>query len=87
VVVIDVPVIRIDPDLALPSYARAGDAGADLVAREALTLAPRGGRALVPTGVAVAIPDGNAGFVLPRSGLAFRHGVTCLNTPGLIASG
>jgi dUTP pyrophosphatase len=87
VVVIDVVVRRLDPDLALPSYARAGDAGADLVARDAVTLAPRGGRALVPTGVALALPDGYAGFVLPRSGLALRHGVTCLNTPGLIDSG
>ena len=87
VVVIDVVVMRLDPDLALPSYARAGDAGADLVAREAVTLAPRGGRALVPTGVALALPDGYAGFVLPRSGLALRHGVTCLNTPGLIDAG
>ena len=87
VVVIDVVVMRLDPDLALPSYARAGDAGADLVARDAVTLVPRGGRALVPTGVALALPDGYAGFVLPRSGLALRHGVTCLNTPGLIDSG
>jgi dUTP pyrophosphatase len=87
VVVIDVVVRRLDPDLALPSYARAGDAGADLVARDTVTLAPRGGRALVPTGVALALPDGYAGFVLPRSGLALRHGVTCLNTPGLIDSG
>lgn len=85
--VIDVPVLRLDPDLPLPSYARVGDAGADLVAREAVTLAPRGGRALVPTGVAIALPDGFAGFVLPRSGLALRDGVTCLNTPGLIDSG
>jgi dUTP pyrophosphatase len=87
VVVIDVVVMRLDADLALPSYARAGDAGADLVARDTVTLAPRGGRALVPTGVALALPDGYAGFVLPRSGLALRHGVTCLNTPGLIDSG
>src|SRR5437899_12200419 len=82
-----VPVQRLDPDLELPSYAHAGDAGADLVAREDVLLAPAGGRALVPTGVAVAIPEGWAGFVLPRSGLALRHGVTCLNTPGLIDSG
>jgi dUTP pyrophosphatase len=87
VVETDVVVVQLDPDLELPSYARAGDAGADLVARESVTLAPRGGRALVPTGVAIALPDGYAGFVLPRSGLAFRHGVTCLNTPGLIDSG
>jgi dUTP pyrophosphatase len=85
--VIDVPVLRLDPDLPLPSYARVGDAGADLVAREPASLAARGGRALVPTGVALALPEGYAGFVLPRSGLALRHGVTCLNTPGLIDSG
>ncbi len=84
---VDVPLIRLDPDLALPSYARAGDAGADLVARERVVLAPGGGRALVGTGVAVAIPEGYAGFVLPRSGLALRHGVTLLNTPGLVDSG
>ena len=82
-----VPVVRLDPDLALPSYARVGDAGADLVAREGSTLAPAGGRALIPTGIALALPRGTAGFVQPRSGLALRHGVTCLNTPGLIDSG
>jgi dUTP pyrophosphatase len=82
-----VPVVRLDPDLPLPGYAREGDAGADLVARTAVTLAPAGGRALVPTGIALAIPPGYAGFVQPRSGLALRHGVTCLNTPGLIDSG
>jgi dUTP pyrophosphatase len=85
--VIDVAVRRLDPELPLPSYARAGDAGADLVAREGASLASGGGRALVPTGVAVAIPDGYAGFVQPRSGLALTHGVTCLNTPGLIDAG
>lgn len=84
---LDVAVRVLDPDLPLPSYARAGDAGADLVAREDATLAPGGGRALVPTGIALAIPQGWAGFVQPRSGLAIRHGVTCLNTPGLIDSG
>ncbi|HEX2023867.1 MAG TPA: dUTP diphosphatase [Acidimicrobiales bacterium] len=84
---IEVPLVQLDPDLPLPSYAREGDAGADLVAREGAVLAPGGGRALVPTGVAVAIPPGWAGFVLPRSGLALRHGVTCLNTPGLIDAG
>ena len=71
----------------MPSYARPGDAGADLRASEDVVLAARGGRALVPTGVAVAIPEGHAGLVLPRSGLALRHGVTCLNTPGLIDAG
>ena len=82
-----VPVVRLDPDLPMPGYARQGDAGADLLARTAVTLAPAGGRALVPTGIALAIPPGYAGFVQPRSGLALRHGVTCLNTPGLIDSG
>jgi dUTP pyrophosphatase len=82
-----VPVVRLDPDLPLLAYAKDGDAGADLLARTDVTLAPRGGRAAVPTGVALAIPPGFAGFVQPRSGLALRHGVTCLNTPGLIDSG
>ncbi len=84
---IEVPLVRLDPELPLPAYARPGDAGADLVAREGVVLDSGGGRALVPTGVALAIPEGWAGFVLPRSGLALRHGVTCLNTPGLIDSG
>jgi len=84
---LDVPLVRLDPDLALPAYARPGDAGADLVARDDVSLAAGGGRALVATGVAVAIPVGWAGFVLPRSGLAWRHGITCLNTPGLIDAG
>jgi len=82
-----VPVVRLDPELPLPSYARLGDAGADLVARADHVLAAAGGRALIPTGIAIALPDGDAGFVLPRSGLALRHGVTCLNTPGLIDCG
>jgi dUTP pyrophosphatase len=85
--VLDVPIVRLDPDLPLPTYAHAGDAGADLVAREDVVLAAGGGRALVPTGMAVAIPPGYAGFVQPRSGLALRHGVTTLNTPGLVDSG
>jgi len=82
-----VPVRHLDADLPLPSYARAGDAGADLVARQGAVLAPAGGRALIPTGIALALPAGTAGFIQPRSGLALRHGVTCLNTPGLIDSG
>jgi dUTP pyrophosphatase len=82
-----VPLHQLDDELPLPAYARAGDAGVDLMARSGAVLAPRGGRALVPTGVAVAIPPGHAGLVLPRSGLALRHGITCLNTPGLIDSG
>ena len=75
---------RLDPELPLPEYAKPGDAGVDLRATEAVTLLPGGGRALVLTGVAVPIPRGFAGFIQPRSGLALRHGVTCLNTPGLI---
>ena len=82
-----VEVLQLDPDLPLPAYARPGDAGADLWARDDVTLAPGGGRALVPTGLALAIPEGYAGFVQPRSGLALRHGVTVLNAPGLIDAG
>ena len=82
-----VPVRRVDPDLPLPGYATAGDAGVDLIAAHDVRLAAGGGRALVGTGIAVAIPEGHAGFVQPRSGLALRHGVTCLNTPGLIDAG
>jgi dUTP pyrophosphatase len=78
---------RLDPDLALPAAAHPGDAGYDLRARQPVTLAPAGGRAAVPTGIAVSIPEGFCGLVLPRSGLALRHGVTCLNAPGLIDSG
>lgn len=78
---------RLDSELPLPAYAQPGDAGFDLRAREALTIPAGGGRALVPTGLAVAIPAGYAGFVQPRSGLALKHGITCLNTPGLIDSG
>ena len=81
---VEIPVQRLDPDLPLPRQQHTDDAGYDLHARERVELAPGGGRALVPTGLAVAIPPGCAGFVLPRSGLALRHGITCLNTPGLI---
>ncbi len=82
-----IPVQRLNSDLPLPNYAKPGDAGADLIANEEVTLAPGGGRALIGTGIAVAIPLGYAGFVQPRSGLALRHGITCLNSPGLIDSG
>ena len=84
---VEVPVQRLDPELPLPAYARPGDGGLDLRAAEDARLAPAGGRALVATGLAIAIPEGYAGFVQPRSGLARNHGVTCLNTPGLIDSG
>ena len=79
-----IKVQRLDPELPLPRQQHSDDAGYDLHARERVELAPAGGRALVPTGLAVAIPSGYAGFVLPRSGLALKHGITCLNTPGLI---
>jgi dUTP pyrophosphatase len=75
------------PDAVVPSYAHEGDAGCDLVAVERCTLKAGGGRAMVPTGLAVAIPEGHGGFVLPRSGLAAKHGVTCVNAPGLIDPG
>ncbi len=82
-----ISVVRLDPDLPLPGQANDGDAGYDLVAREGVVLAAGGGRAAIPTGIALAIPPGFAGFVLPRSGLALRHGVTCANAPGLIDAG
>jgi|TARA_B110000914_G_scaffold40699_1_gene34118 dUTP pyrophosphatase len=85
--VLEIPLVRLDAELPMPAYAKAGDAGADLVAAEDVVLAPGGGRALVSTGAAIAIPPGYAGFVQPRSGLALKHGVTCLNSPGLIDSG
>jgi dUTP pyrophosphatase len=81
-----VPLRRLDRELPLPSYAHPGDAGADLRAAVEVTLEP-GQRALVPTGVAVALPDGHVGLVHPRSGLAARHGVTIVNAPGTIDAG
>jgi dUTP pyrophosphatase len=81
-----VPLRRLDPDLPVPSYAHDGDAGADLHAATDVTLAP-GERSLVPTGVALALPDGYVGLVHPRSGLAARHGVTIVNAPGTVDSG
>jgi dUTP pyrophosphatase len=80
------PVKALDPDLPLPRYAHPGDAGLDLYARESVTLKP-GERALVPTGVALAIPVGHVGLVHPRSGLAARHGVTLVNAPGTVDAG
>ena len=82
-----VPVALIDATVEVPRPARPGDAGLDLRARTGAVLAPAGGRALIPTGLLVAIPEGHAGYVLPRSGLALHHGVTCLNAPGLIDAG
>ncbi|MGL5826874.1 MAG: dUTP diphosphatase [Nocardioides sp.] len=83
---LEVLLTRIDPELPLPTYAHPGDAGADLVSAVDVRLEP-GDRVLVPTGVAVAVPDGFAAFVHPRSGLAARHGVSVVNTPGTIDSG
>jgi dUTP pyrophosphatase len=81
---VHVPISRLDPDVALPVQAHDDDAGYDLCAREDTRIEAHGGRALVPTGLAVAIPPGYAGLVLPRSGLAMKHGVSVLNGPGLI---
>jgi dUTP pyrophosphatase len=85
--VLDIPFTPLRGDSAAPSYAHPGDAGADLVATQDVVLEPAGGRALVPTGLTIAIPAGHAGLVLARSGLAIRHGVSCLNAPGLVDSG
>ena len=82
----DLPVRRLRDDAVVPTQAYPGDAGLDLAACERVELGP-GERAVVPTGLAVAVPDGYAGFVQPRSGLAAEHGLTILNTPGLIDSG
>ena len=77
---------RLDASLPLPSYAHSGDAGADLLSRVDVTLAP-GERTLVPTGIAIALPEGYAGFTHPRSGMAARHGITIVNAPGTIDAG
>jgi len=79
-----VAIVQLDPELAVPSYAHPGDAGLDLRAREDGVVAPAGGRLLMPTGISIAIPIGFAGFVLPRSGNALKHGITVANAPGLI---
>jgi dUTP pyrophosphatase len=84
--VIELPIRRLRDDAVVPSRAYAGDAGLDLAACERVELGP-GERATVGTGLAVAIPDGYAGYVQPRSGLAMRHGITIVNTPGLVDSG
>ena len=83
---IEVPIARLRDDAVLPRQAYAGDAGLDLASCERVTLEP-GERTVVGTGLAVAIPDGYAGFVQPRSGLASRHGITVVNSPGLVDSG
>ncbi|HXV34602.1 MAG TPA: dUTP diphosphatase [Gaiellaceae bacterium] len=83
---IELPIVRLREDARIPERAYAGDAGLDLSTCEPLRLEP-GERAVVPTGLAVAIPEGFAGFVQPRSGLAARHGIAVVNSPGLIDSG
>lgn len=83
---LDIPLLQLDPDLAPPTYAHPGDAGADLRSAEAFVLAP-GERRLVSTGVAVAVPSGYAGFVHPRSGLAADHGLSIVNAPGTVDAG
>lgn len=83
---VQIQVVRLDPDLPVPSYAHPGDAGADLVAATDVTLAP-GERALIPTGIALALPDGYVALVHPRSGLAARHGLSIVNSPGTIDAG
>jgi len=83
---VQVLITRIDPSVPLPTYAKGGDAGADIVTRVDVTLQP-GERALVPTGIAIALPDGYVALVHPRSGLAIKHGVTMVNAPGTIDAG
>ena len=83
---VQVLITRLDPDLPLPRYAKGGYAGADIVSRIDITLAP-GERALVPTGIAIALPDGYVALVHPRSGLAIKHGVTMVNAPGTVDAG
>ncbi len=83
---IELPIRRLRPDAQVPTRAYAGDAGIDLAACDRVELAP-GERALVSTGLAIAIPEGYAGYVQPRSGLATKHGISIVNTPGLVDSG
>lgn len=83
---VQVLITRLDPEVPLPRYAKGGDAGADIVSRIDITLAP-GERALVPTGIAIALPDGYVALVHPRSGLAIKHGVTMVNSPGTVDAG
>lgn len=84
---VHIPIQLLDPDISPPAYARQGDAGADLVSTVELTIPAAGGRAMVPTGIALALPTGYVAFVQPRSGLAAKHGVTTLNSPGTVDSG
>ena len=83
---VQVLITRLDPSIPLPNYAKGGDAGADIVSRINITLQP-GERALVPTGISIALPDGYVALVHPRSGLAIKHGVTMVNAPGTVDAG
>jgi dUTP pyrophosphatase len=83
---VQVLITRLDESIPLPRYAKGGDAGADIVSRIDITLKP-GERALVPTGISIALPDGYAAFVHPRSGLAIKHGITMVNAPGTVDAG
>ena len=83
---VQVLITRLDPSVPLPAYAKGGDAGADIVTRIDVTLQP-GERALVPTGISIALPDGYVALVHPRSGLAIKHGVTMVNAPGTVDAG
>ena len=84
---VEIAIRQLDPELPVPVLAHGGDAAVDLYARQNVIIPPAGGRVLVPTGIAIAIPDGYVGLVVPRSGLAIKHGVTLVNTPGVIDSG
>jgi dUTP pyrophosphatase len=79
-----IDIVQLDPDLPLPTYAHPGDAGLDLYARESAVIGAAGGRYLMPTGIAIAIPVGHCGLLMPRSGLALKHGISIVNAPGLI---
>jgi len=83
---VQVLITRLDPSIPLPKYAKGGDAGADIVTRVDVRLEP-GERALVPTGISIALPDGYVALVHPRSGLAIKHGVTMVNAPGTVDAG
>lgn len=84
---VTVKITKISKHAKIPTYAHLGDAGCDLYSVKSVKLSKNGGRALIPTGIILEIPPGYAGFIQPRSGLAAKHGITCLNSPGLIDSG
>jgi len=81
---VNIDLVQLDPELPIPSYAHEGDAGLDLYARADASISAGGGRLLMPTGISIAIPIGFCGLILPRSGLALKHGISVVNAPGLI---